>query len=127
MTLGAFRCEQHADDSPDSGDVDTCDRMDTAGMQWRKVDSPDLTWDALSSWICAWDPFLGRGDLGVWAVGLRDASVVVDSAILWAPETNMVVAPVGRSVAHLEQCMRRAISSFAGISPRHDGPEHPGS
>lgn len=124
MTLGAFRFDQHANDSPDSGEVDTSDRVDTAGMQWRKVDSRDLTWDALSRWICAWDPLLGRGDLGVWAVGLRDASVAVDSAILWAPETDMVAAPVGRSVAQLEQCMRRAISSYAGISPL-DRPTHP--
>ncbi|MFM1727437.1 hypothetical protein ABI214_06845 [Prescottella soli] len=93
-------------------------------MESRKVDNPDLQWGQLSLWVLAWDPLLEPTDLGAWAVGLRDASVAVDSAVLWAPETDMVAAPVGRSAVQLEQCMRRAISSFAGIDT-HDDPKHP--
>jgi hypothetical protein len=94
-------------------------------MQSRNVDNPDFRWDALSRWVRAWDPLLDSRSLDVWAAGLRDAAVDVDSGVLWSPETDVVAAPTNRSTADLETCMRRAVASFAGISstrPEEDGP-----
>ncbi|WP_433604769.1 hypothetical protein [Prescottella agglutinans] len=86
-------------------------------MQSRNVDNPDLRWEAVSRWVRAWDPFLDSQDLDVWAAGLRDAAVDVDSGVLWSPEADVVAAPATRSTAELETCMRRALASFAGIDP----------
>ncbi len=84
-------------------------------MQSRNVDNPDLRWDAVSRWVRAWDPFLDSRDLELWAAGLMDAAVDVDSGVLWSPEADVVAAPANRSTTELETCMRRALASFAGI------------
>ncbi|MFE3293786.1 hypothetical protein [Rhodococcus sp. NPDC059234] len=85
-------------------------------MKSRAVEIPDLRWEALSSWLLAWDPLLDRRVLKDWAIGLGRAAAEVDTLVLLDPVLNTVVAPATRTDNELAPCLRRAVRRFDGIA-----------
>ncbi|MGW5074753.1 hypothetical protein [Rhodococcus sp. NPDC004095] len=87
-------------------------------MEARTVNNPALRWEALSRWALAWDPLLDRTELTGWAGQLSEVmTAVADSAVIWSPTTDTIVAPRSRSSTDLDGRMWRAIELLTGIEP----------
>ncbi|MFX1787123.1 hypothetical protein [Prescottella equi] len=74
-----------------------------------------LSWAAVSTWIRAWDPELGRDAIAEWAEGLAREAAAGEPSVCWEPLTDTLVVAPDVSAFDAETCLRAAIGRYAGI------------
>ncbi|WP_345352362.1 hypothetical protein [Rhodococcus olei] len=78
---------------------------------------PAFRWDAVTAWILEWEVSDDADDvlLERWNADLAEAATLIDSNVIWCPQTDTVTAPAGYDDDHVAALLRRCIAGYAGI------------